>query len=143
MDWSRQPGVSMPADGIYQRIARGWDARRAVFQPRHTPKGAVNPNPPQRRIGNRIREVCELLERLGPCGRTEVADEMDLDRHGVSMYFTRAEIYGLIVKNGRDYTVVENWRDLAGPVAKQRPTVKPKPQPIRRVSSVWELGATV
>lgn len=104
-----------------------------------------------RPIGERIRTLCEVLDKHGPSGIVNLRDQMpDVERPNLWKYCTRAVGLGLLSVN-RDtghsiFTVAANWRELAD---QRRTTKQPAPEPRRPlkrlsrwdgISSIFQMG---
>jgi len=99
-----------------------------------------------RPIGARIREVCEIVEAIGPSCPNDIwpwtENETSLDQ--IATYMKRAEKLGLMTSAGQKpviYNIVDNWRDKMN---EKRPyTYRPKPvyRAISAVNSVWSMAA--
>lgn len=108
-----------------------------------------NPGAP---VGQRIREACELLQKMGPASASELCEHLDdAEASNVGKYCSRAVGLGLMtVKRGLDgkrpyaiFTVVPNWREVAD---LRRTTAMKAPAPARLsrwngVSSIFQMGA--
>ena len=81
---------------------------------------------PLKRVGRRIVQVCEIVDRLGVGGSSEVYQHLPMDKHNISMYLRRAVGLGLMVADcttkAHQFRLVEGWRDLLP---------RPKPEPVR------------
>ena len=102
-----------------------------------------------RPIGERIRKLCETLERKGPKGIAELRGLMpDIERSNLWKYCTRGVGLGLITVNRETghsvFTVSNGWREMAD---QRRTTKLQTPKPVVRatrwtgVSSVFQMGA--
>jgi hypothetical protein len=99
-----------------------------------------------RPIGARIREVCEIVEAIGPSCPNDIWPwtEKVIEKSNLSKYLQRAVSLGLMTAKGQRpviYGVVDNWRDKMN---EKRPyTYRPKPvyQAIPSVNSVWSMAA--
>lgn len=102
-----------------------------------------------RPIGGHIRNICTVLEEIGPANaRTLMAHFPHVSRPNLHKYCTRAVVKGFITthtspcKYGATniYTVVPEWRQLA----EVRKPAAPKPQPKQSrwqgVNSVFSIG---
>jgi hypothetical protein len=81
---------------------------------------------PLKRVGYRVLQVWQIVDRLGACGSGEVCRELPIDRHNVSMYLRRAVGLGLLVADrdtkSHQFRVADNWREMLP---------RPKPEPVR------------
>lgn len=110
-----------------------------------------NPGAP---VGQRIREACELLERLGPASASEICEHLDdVEASNVGKYCSRAVGLGLMtVKRGVDgkrpyanFTVVPSWREVAD-LRRTTAGKTAQPSPVKKsrwngVSSIFQMGA--
>lgn len=100
-----------------------------------------------RPIGKRIREACEVVERLGPCGVSTIGPQMDgVKNINASHYLNRAVGHGLLVvdKSHRPYrySVADGWRDMLPELKRsivnraipRRAEPQPAPHPL---AAVW------
>jgi hypothetical protein len=103
-------------------------------------------------IGKRIREACEILEKLGPSGSRTLADHIYIDPENMGKYCSRAVKHGLMTverglgsrSNYSIFTVVPDWREI---LARR----DPKPKEVKRevihrtrwtgIASVFQMGA--
>lgn len=103
-----------------------------------------------RPIGNNIRQVCLIVEAIGPCRSAEIWPRM-VSKNAAEYawrYCQRAVEYGLMTadKSLRQhiFTIVPEWRELLNDPAR-RP-VKAKPAPSRyeahHLQSIWNQGAS-
>lgn len=102
-------------------------------------------------IGRRIRDVCALLEEIGPSGSLSLCDHIDdVEPSNMGKYCARAARQGLVTVSfgvrGRVkysiYTVVPGWREIADmrmPIAKK--PERHEPTRWRGVASVFQIGA--
>jgi hypothetical protein len=73
------------------------------------------PRRPGRPIGNRVREICEILEDIGPSGSGQIGQLMTLCASNVGKNCMRGVAYGLLTTDGKTpqtFDVVANWRVL-------------------------------
>ena len=107
-----------------------------------------------RKIGARIIQVCEALERVGPCQVGVVLVEVggDATKPHTSRYLLRAVEHGLAivdkpVVNRWVYQVVPNWREKLGKkirtskeaMKQERESSSPKAEPVKQASNVVTL----
>jgi hypothetical protein len=102
-------------------------------------------------IGQRIRDACALLERVGPSGANALCDHLtDIEPSNMGKYCSRAVGFGLMtVERGirgrvqySIFTVVPGWREIAD----QRRTTRPVQRHQSRwqgVASVFQLGGAI
>lgn len=71
---------------------------------------------PLKRVGARVVEVCEIVDRLGVGGSSEVYQHLPMDKHNISMYLRRAVGLGLMVSDcttkAHQFRVVAGWREM-------------------------------
>ena len=102
-----------------------------------------------RKIGQRIRQVCEVLERIGPCTSLTVFKQLDgVEHSNAYKYCHRAAVFQLVQPIRKDgvvrFTVYPDWRERLEKhdernVMKNR---APKPAKQKRIiNSVWSLAA--
>jgi hypothetical protein len=81
---------------------------------------------PLKRVGRRIVQVCEIVDRLGVGGSSEVYQYLPMDKHNISMYLRRAVGLGLMVADrttkAHQFRLVNGWREML-----PRPKVRPEP----------------
>ncbi len=85
--------------------------------------GVVNvASPAGRRVGARVRQICQVLQDMGPSGRASIAEHLpDIAPSNLGKYCARAVAMGLLrVEPGLGhkahysvYSVAANWRELA------------------------------
>lgn len=99
-----------------------------------------------RPIGARIRELCEILEQIGPSCPNDIWPwtEKVLEKSNLSKYLQRAVSLGLMTAHGQRpvvYATVDNCREKMN---EKRPyTYRPKPvyRDIPAINSVWSMAA--
>lgn len=112
-----------------------------------------NPGAP---VGQRIREACAILERLGSVSASELCEHMDdIEASNMGKYCSRAVGLGLMtVKRGVDgkrpyaiFTVVPNWREVADlrrtTAGKTAQPAAFRPSRWQGVASVFQIGAQI
>ncbi len=87
-----------------------------------------------RPIGQRIRQCCEIVEKIGPCSYREVLAHMvGVQLENSHKYCSRALSHGLLTSNREkfpaQYSIVDGWRDLIDANGR---TKKPKPRAVSR-----------
>ena len=107
------------------------------------------------RVGQRVRQICQVLQDIGPSGRASIGDYLpDIDPRNVGKYCARAVAMGLLsVEHGLGhkanysvYTAVANWRELADKrgariaAATASTTATPKTR-WSGIASIFQLGA--
>ena len=79
-------------------------------------------SPAGRRVGERVRQICQVLEDIGPSGRASIGDRLpDIEASNLGKYCARAVAMGLLSvepglghkANYSVYSVAANWRELA------------------------------
>jgi hypothetical protein len=107
-----------------------------------------------RPIGNHIRTICEILERIGPSHAYTLLDHYAaIEYSNMSKYCSRAVGLGLMTvirgtgkpSNRNVYTVVSNWRELIElrATTKLKPVIKPRQSKQTKwqgVNSVFSMG---
>lgn len=99
-----------------------------------------------RPLGVRLFEVCEVVERIGPCTYRQIWQaHQDMDISNARVYAERGVKHGLLIVDRSirpaEYVVAEGWRSQFKP----RQPIQPKPE--RRaempkfVASVFDLGS--
>ena len=106
-----------------------------------------------RPIGDRIKDACEVLERIGPASTRAICQHLpDVEQSNMAKYCSRAVGLGLMgVERGKRsrvnftiFTVKPDWRVTV----EERGTDLPKPEPDIReskwfgVSSVFSMVGT-
>lgn len=80
---------------------------------------------PLKRVGARVVQVCEIVDRLKVCGSGAVHRELGIDRYNVRTYLQRAVGMGLIKvdRTARLHTfrTTPGWREI----------VARRPEPVR------------
>ena len=80
---------------------------------------------PLKRVGARIIEVCEVVDRLGVCGSGDIRHTLNMDRSNAVKYLQRATGLGLVevdrTVKPQSYRVVNDWRQM----------LPRKPEPVR------------
>ena len=80
------------------------------------------PSPAGRKVGQRVRQICQILQDIGPSGRASIRDHMpDIEPSNMGKYCARAVAMGLLTvepglghkSNYSIYSAVSNWRELA------------------------------
>ncbi len=111
--------------------------------------------PAGRRVGQRVRQICQVLEDIGPSGRASIGDYLpDIHARNIGKYCARAVAMGLLsVDHGLGhkanysvYTVAVNWRELADKrsarIAATATTTTETPKTRwSGISSIFQLGA--
>jgi hypothetical protein len=75
-----------------------------------------------RPIGDNMREICGIVEKLGWCGPSEVYPLTDLRSNTVRTYLHRAVDRGMLVRDGKKYKAARNWEMYADGPPKKKPT---------------------
>ncbi len=79
-------------------------------------------SPAGRRVGARVRQICQVLQDIGPSGRASIGDHLpDIEASNLGKYCARAVAMGLLSMerglghkaNYSVYSVAPNWRELA------------------------------
>jgi hypothetical protein len=94
-------------------------------------------------IGARIRQVCEMLEEHGPINARQLyALDQQMTLNNITKYARRAVVHGFTTIDRstwpHTYAVLPDWRQTVD----ERGERSAVPVLRRRVSSVWELGAS-
>lgn len=87
-----------------------------------------------RPIGGNMTRICGVVEQLGPIAPIEIAAVVDMPQNRVRSYVCRATHRGMLVREGRKYTAVKDWRAVAGMA---EPVVVVLPLP---ANSVFQMG---
>lgn len=81
---------------------------------------------PLKRVGGRIVQICEIVDRLGVCGSGDVRRELPIDPQNIIKYLQRAVSLGLMLVDRtarpQRYIVSDNWREMLP---------RPKPERVR------------
>jgi hypothetical protein len=103
-------------------------------------------------IGKRIRQACEILEKLGPSGSRTLADHIDINPENCGKYCSRAVGHGLMTverglgsrSNYSVFTVVPEWREILARRDPKPKVIKVAAIPRTRwtgIASVFQMGA--
>lgn len=86
-----------------------------------------------RPIGQNMRELCELVERHGPCGPAKLYPLTALGKNDVRTYLGRAVGRGMLVRDDRGtYKTARNWQDYLAVSKRQVEVRPPEPEAPRR-----------
>jgi hypothetical protein len=87
-----------------------------------------------RPIGDNMTRICAVVETAGPIAPIDIAGLVGMPQNRVRSYVCRATHRGMLVREGRKYTAVGNWRAVAG---QAEPVVVAHPMP---ANSVFQMG---
>lgn len=113
-----------------------------------------------RRIGLQTRQICELLEKIGPSGTAEIGRNFPgVESSNLRKRLNKAVDYKLLtvcvgeghLSNFSLFSAVVDWKEIADKRAAQPKVSKPKPRKkpdvpsvvtqLTGVSSVFQMGA--
>jgi hypothetical protein len=118
------------------------------------------PSPVGRKVGQRVRQICQVLQDIGPSGRASIRDHMpDIEPSNMGKYCARAVVMGLLTvepglghkSNYSVYAAAPNWRERADQrgervkAMEQRELVEREQAPKScwsGISSIFQLGAS-
>jgi hypothetical protein len=76
-----------------------------------------------------IDEICELVEKLGPCKVAALYRQIDMEQNAIRTYCGRAVARGLLARTDGNYQAVTGWREMASKAA-------PIPVPVIEIAPV-------
>jgi hypothetical protein len=84
-----------------------------------------------KRVGYRVLQVCEIVDRLGACRSSNVHDVLGIDKDNIIKYLQRANGLGLIevdrTVKPSIFRVTTGWRDMLP---------RPRTEPYKRPATV-------